>query len=258
MLLEGRKAFVTGAAQGIGAGIARVLASNGARVVIVDIQETEASALAHEIGGHAVIADLTTQEGCRRAVSEAVNSLGSLDIIVNNAAPARNRSLIGEIEGSDWDIHATLILQAAAWLVAAAQPHLGPGASVVNVSSVTARSVGVDQCTWPYHVAKSGLDQLTRYLACRLGPSGVRVNAVAPALVDRDVGRKLSDDPEMARIIRATVPLGRAATAADIGNAVAFLSSDAASYITGQVLTVDGGLGAREVFGAGILASGEK
>jgi 3-oxoacyl-[acyl-carrier protein] reductase len=254
-MLEGQAALVTGAAQGIGAGIARVLAAKGARVCIVDIQAAEAAKLAEEIGGHAVEADLTTKEGCERAVAGTVAAFGRLDIIVNNAAPARNRALIGEIAGSDWEPHASLVLQAAAHLVDAARPHLKAGASVVNISSVTAHSIGVDQCSWPYHVSKAGLNQLTRYFACRLGPDGIRVNAVAPALVDRDVGRKLSDDPDMAKVIRATVPLGRAGAAADIGEAVAFLCSSAASYITGQVLVVDGGLGAREVFGAGLSAS---
>ena len=257
MLLEGRIALVTGGAQGIGAGIARVLADNGARVSIIDVQSRNASKLARDIGGCAVAVDLTTEQGCRAAVEDTVAALGGIDIIVNNAAPARNRDLIGEISGSDWDLHAALVVQAVTRLVEAAQPHLKPGASIINISSVTAHSVGVDQCSWPYHASKAGLNQLTRYLACRLGPDGIRVNAVAPALVDRDEGRKLSDDPEMARIIGATVPLGRAGSAADIGNAVAFLCSEAASYITGQVLVIDGGLGAREVFGAGISAARE-
>lgn len=255
MLLEGRRALVTGAAQGIGAGIARVLAAKGAIVVIVDVQAQEAATLAREIGGHAVTADLATVEGCATAVAEAVTFAGGIDIIVNNAAPARNRDLVGEIEGSDWDAHATLVLQSVTRLLSAAKPYLGAGASIVNISSINASAIEADQCTWPYHVSKAGLNQLTRYLACRLGPDGIRVNAVAPALVDRDIGRKLSDDPEMARIIRATVPLGRAASATDIGNTVAFLASDQASYITGQIITVDGGLGAREVFAAGILGS---
>lgn len=255
MLLEGRLALVTRAAQGIGAGIARVQAGNGARVSIIDIQAEQASKFARDIGGCAVDADLTTKEGCQKAVQETVATLGGLDIIVNNAAPARNRELIGDIEGSDWEVHAALVLQAVTHLIDAARPHMKPGASVINISSVTAHSVMPDHCSWPYHVSKAGLNQLTRYLACMLGPDGVRVNAVAPALVDRDEGRKLSDDPEMARIIGATVPLGRAGSARDIGNAVAFLCSDAASYITGQVLIVDGGLGVREVFAAGVSAS---
>lgn len=257
MQLNGRCALVTGAAQGIGAGIARSLAASGARIAVVDLQGDEANRLAREIGGIAVVADLATRAGCGHAVREAVSQFGRLDIIVNNAAPARNRSLIGEIEGSDWDAHATIVLQAAAWLIEAAHAHLGRGASIVNVSSATASSIAEDQCTWPYHVSKAGLDQFTRYFACRLGGEGIRVNAVAPALVDRDVGRRLSDDPAMARVIRATVPLRRAGSASDIGNAVAFLCSDAASYITGQVLTVDGGLGAREVFGAGVRSINE-
>ena len=103
-----------------------------------------------------------------------------------------------------------------------------------------------------YHSAKAGLDQFTRWLAVRCGPRGVRVNAVAPGLVDRDVGPKLVDNPVNRRIVEAVVPLGRAASGREIAKTVIFLASDAASYITGQVLAVDGGLEVNEVFGAGL------
>jgi len=246
--------MVTGGAQGIGAGIATVLAEYGAKVAIIDVQDEKASEHAVAIGGVAISADLMTQSGCQQAVDDTLAACGGIDIIVNNAAPGRNRSLLYDIGDIDWNAHADLVINAVTRLVDAARPHLNPGAAIVNVSSVAGQTVMVDHCNWPYHVSKAGLDQLTRYLACLLGPSGIRVNGVAPTLVDRDVGRKLSDDADANRVIKATVPLGRAGSARDIGNAVAFLSSDAASYITGQVLTVDGGIGVREIFGAGLSA----
>ena len=147
-------------------------------------------------------------------------------------------------------------MDAAVQLADFASEHLalsGRGA-IVNISSVTASSIAIDQCSWPYHVSKAGLDQLTRWLAVRFGGLGIRVNAVSPGLVDRDIGRKLSDNLEHREIIEAVVPLKRAGTSEDIARAVVFLSSIQASYITGQVLTVDGGLGINEVFGAALKA----
>lgn len=255
--LNGRVALVTGGAQGIGAGIARTLVGYGVRVAIVDHQEDKAAELVEAFlanGGSAcaVGCDLSSAEGCRTAVEGTVAALGRLDIVVNNAAPGRDRSLVGELSGADWDEHAALVVGAVATLAEQAAPFLAESGSgsIVNLSSTIATSIADDQCTWAYHVSKAGLDQLTRYLACRLGPQNIRVNAVAPGLVDRDSGRRLSDDPEVSRIIRNTVPLRRAASSSDIGETVAFLASDSAAYVTGQVLAVDGGLGVREVFGA--------
>ena len=125
---------------------------------------------------------------------------------------------------------------------------------IVNISSVVSNSVGIDQCSWPYHVSKAGLDQLTRWLAVRFGGQGIRVNSVAPGLVDRDMSPKLSDSAENNAIISQIVPLGRAGSSKDIAHSVVFLCSQQSAYITGQVLTVDGGLGINEVFSASLRA----
>lgn len=260
--LKGRIALVSGGAQGVGLGIVRTLVAQGVRVAIADLRYDKAEALAKELAefgaeAHPIGCDLSGDSDCAAAVKHAVEVFGGLDIIVNNAAPPNDRSLIGELAGTDWEAHAQVVLNAVTRLADLALPHLesSAAAAIVNVSSSTATTVADGQRTWSYHVSKAGLEQLTRYLACRLGVHGIRVNAVAPGLVDREVGRKLSDNAEMAKIIRATVPLGRAGVAHDIGQAVAFLCSDSASYITGQVLAIDGGLGLREVFGASLLAS---
>jgi glucose 1-dehydrogenase len=256
--LQGRKAVVTGGAQGIGAGIVRGLAEAGAMVTIVDRQTDKARALAGESGFGlvAVTADIGSREGCLQAIRQAREAMGGLDILVNNAAPQRNREMVGRIADADWADHESVILHAAAAMAESALDDLaasGHGA-IVNVSSILATSVGVDQSSLAYHVSKAGLDQFTRWLAVRCGTSGVRVNSVAPGLVDRDVGYKLTDNPVNRKIVEAVVPLRRAGTARDIADAVNFLASDAAAYITGQVLTVDGGLGVNEVFGASLRA----
>lgn len=259
--LDGRTALVTGGAQGIGAGICEGLVRTGAAVAIVDVQAEKARALAERLSsdGHrcvAVEADIATEEGCRSAVTQAVGAWGGLDILVNNAAPKRDREMLGRIAGADWNVHEQVVLQGAVHLTDAAVPHLAKGGrgAVVNVSSAVGTTVAVDQCSWPYHVSKAGLDQLTRWLACRLGASGIRVNAVAPGLVDRDAGPRLTDKPLHRTVVEAVVPLRRAGRAADIAQAVIFLCSDQSAYITGQVLAVDGGLGLAEVFGASLRA----
>lgn len=259
--LKGMRALVTGGAQGIGAGICAGLAAAGAAVAVVDRQVGKAQNIATQIvarGGMAIAvsADIISEDGCRRAVNDSVAGLGGLDILVNCAAPGRNRTMLGKLIGADWDIHQEIVLNAAVTLAEAATDHLAASGCgvIVNISSVTSTSVGVDHCSWPYHVSKAGLDQLTRWLAVSLGGRGIRVNAVAPGLVDRDVGPKLTDNSQHRATIEAVVPLGRAGSAHDIAQAVVFLSSDQSAYITGQVLIVDGGLGVGEVFATSLRA----
>ncbi|MCX7177190.1 MAG: SDR family oxidoreductase [Proteobacteria bacterium] len=259
--LKGMRAFVTGGAQGIGAGICIGLARAGAAVAVVDIQTGKTQDIVDQIvagGGMAIpiSADICSEDDCRRAIDDAVAGLGGLDILVNCAAPGRNRNMLGKLSDVDWDTHQQIVLNASAILADAACDHLaasGHGA-IVNISSVTSHSIAVDQCSWPYHVSKAGLDQFTRWLAVRFGGRGIRVNAVAPGLVDRDSGHKLTDNPQHRAVVEAIVPLGRAGHADDIAQAVVFLCSRQAAYITGQILTVDGGLGVAEVFGASLRA----
>lgn len=259
--LEGMRAFVTGGGHGIGAAICRGLAVAGASVAIVDIKIDPAHALLDELiagGANAICitADISHENGCVAAVNKCVAELGGLDILINCAAPGRDRSMLGKLIEVDWELHHQTVLGAAVNLTNAALAHLAASGngSVVNISSVTGAVIAVDQCSWPYHVSKAGLDQLTRWLAIRLGERGVRVNAVSPGLVDRDEGPKLTNKPEHRAIINEVVPLRRAGTGEDIANAVTFLASRQSAYITGQVLIVDGGLGINEVFGASLRA----
>jgi NAD(P)-dependent dehydrogenase (short-subunit alcohol dehydrogenase family) len=253
--LTGMRALVTGGAQGIGAGICQGLARAGAAVAIVDLQVDKAQYLTTQImesGGRAIAvsADISSEDGCRQAVATTIGDFGGLDILVNCAAPGRNRDMLGKLADADWDIHQKVVLNAAVFFADAASDYLAASGlgTIVNISSVTSYSIGVDHCSWPYHVSKAGLDQLTRWLAVRFGGQGVRVNAIAPGLVDREAGPKLSDNMEHRAVIKEIVPLGRAGNNQDIAQAVVFLCSKQSSYITGQVLTIDGGLGINEVF----------
>jgi 3-oxoacyl-[acyl-carrier protein] reductase len=260
--LQGMCAMVTGGADGIGAAICRGLALAGAAVAVVDLKVESEQFVVAKIcsdGGNAIYigADISDEAACADAVQTCVEKLGGLNILVNCAAPGRNRSMLGKLAQTDWGLHQQVVLSAAANLTNAALEHLTVGGhgAVVNISSVTGAAIAVDQCSWPYHVSKAGLDQLTRWLAVRLGERGIRVNAIAPGLVDRDAGPKLTDNPEHRAIIKSVVPLQRAGRGEDIANAVVFLSSRQSSYMTGQVLTVDGGLGVNEVFGASLRIS---
>jgi glucose 1-dehydrogenase len=259
--LKGMRAMVTGGAQGIGSGLCFELASAGAAVAIVDLQAKKANIVANKIvanGGIAfsILADLASEGGCHQAVTTAIDGLRGLDILVNCAAPSRNKMMLGKLTDADWAIHQQIVLNATVLLADAASEYLAASGRgvIVNISSVTSNSIAIDHCSWPYHVSKAGLDHLTRFLAVRLGKNGIRVNAIAPGLVDRDEGPKLSDSFSNRSIINEIVPLGRAGTAHDISQVLIFLCSKQSAYITGQVLTVDGGLGLNDVFSASLRA----
>lgn len=251
--LDGGAAIVTGGAQGIGRGIVRALAEAGAAVAIADIQEEPGRALVDEIvdtGGKAtfVRVDLSRESDIENMVKATVDAFGHLDILVNNARP-RLRTLSFEDSLDEWDTALDVLLKASALAVKYALPHFvrAGGGSVVNISSTNAFFVSGQPAA--YHVAKAGLNQLTRYLARELGPRNVRVNAVCPGLVDLpEDGRVLTAEAVNRKITESIVPLQRAASPQDIGNAVCFLCSDQAAYITGQILTLDGGTGVGDHF----------
>lgn len=254
--LGGRAAIITGAAQGIGAGIARRLAAEGVLITVADIQEDKGKALADELGSRDKTAmfvktDVSREDELAQLVETAVASFGSLDIIVNSAAPPRNASISLGDSLASWDAEQALLLRSHLMIADKALPHLAASGHgcIIGIASVLAWAVGEQTCT--YHVAKAGLVQATRYLAAHFGPEGVRVNCVCPGIVDRDEGPRLTDDPINRAVAQVAVPLGRAGLAVDVANAVAFLCSDQAAYITGHSLVVDGGLTLGEPFSIG-------
>ena len=247
--LQGMRAIVTGGAQGIGKGICLELALEGATVVIADLNKDKSEELVKKIvklgeNAIAIQADISSKEGCQKLVNKAIDKLGGLDILINCAAPGRDKSKMMDLGEADWDAHQSIVIKAASILSDETRKFLkvsGRGV-IINISSTTSESVGLGVCSWPYHVSKAGLNQLTRWLACRLGDEGIRVNSVSPGLVDRDDGPKLSDNLERMALVKEILPLGRPAKTKEIAQVVAFLCSEKSSYITGQVLVVDGGL----------------
>jgi glucose 1-dehydrogenase len=257
LTLDGMIALVTGGAQGIGAGICYELAFSGASVGVIDLQLEKAQDIVNTIsenGGKAIAikADITSEIECKQAVNKLIKEYGNINILVNCAAPKRKKENLKKIMNEDFEQHNQVVIKATAFLSDLVSKNMkeNENNSIVNISSVIGSTVALDQCSLSYHITKAGLDHLTRWMAVQFGSRGIRVNAIAPGLVDRDVGIKLTDSNLNKLVINEIVPLQRAGKAKDIGQAVVFLCSKNSSYITGQVITVDGGMGLNEVFGA--------
>ena len=235
--LAGKRALVPGASRGIGRSIAIELASAGADVVVgYRSGNEEAEAVAQEIGAVAVQADVGDPEQARRLVEEA----GDLDVLVNNAGITRD-GLIARMPDADWDDVLSTNLSGAFYTCRAAARGMmrKRAGAIVNVSSIVGVHGNPGQTN--YSASKAGIIGLTKALARELGPRSVRANVVAPGYV----GTQLTDVlPEQLReAMLANTPLGRLGDPEDVARAVRFLASDAAAYITGEVLLVDGGLG---------------
>ena len=243
--LDGRVAFVTGAGSGIGADIARRMAYAGACVAVVDRDGDAARATAASIevdGGRSwpVVADLSVASERRSALDEAVSKLGSVDVLVNNAADHGKRHDFLEVDQDEWDRVLATNLTATAMLCQAVAPSMAQSGSgaIINLAAIQA---SLPLPTYVSYVAtKGGIVSLTKALAVEFGPLGIRVNAVAPgAITSGSTQRALieSGNPD------ATSPtlLGRMGTGDDVASVCVFLASAAASFVTGAVLAVDGG-----------------
>jgi len=237
-VLTGRTAVVTGGSGAIGSAIARSLAAQGATVAVVDADE-RAESVAAEVGGFAIVSDLTGPAVPLRIVEQAITTTGSLDVLVN-AAGIQVRTAAVDITASEWERLLAVNLTAAYRLTQAAVTALSATrGSIINIVSLSAdRAVaGIV----PYGATKAALVQLTRGLAVELGPLGIRVNAVAPGYVLTPMTASILEQPDFRDRVLARIPLGRLADGDDIADVVTFLASDAARYMTGTVLPVDGG-----------------
>ena len=235
--LEGKTALVTGGSRGIGRAIAVELGRAGATVVVgYRSGKDEAEAVAAEVGGRAIQADVADPDAAKALVEDA----GDLDILVNNAGITRD-GLLARMADEDWrDVIETNLSARFYTCRAVARPMMKKrGGSIVNISSIVGVHGNPGQTN--YAAAKAGIIGFTKSLARELGSRGVRANVVAPGYVSTQLTDVLPDGAKAAML--AATPLGRLGDPEDIAGAVRFLCSDAASFITGEVLLVDGGLG---------------
>ena len=235
--LEGKTALVTGASKGIGKAIATELAAAGATVVVgYRSGKEEAEALAGEIGGRAVQADVSDADEAKRLVEEA----GDLDILVNNAGLTRD-GLLARMSDDDWQTVLDTNLASVFYTCrAVTRPMMKKRAgAIVNISSIVGVHGNWGQTN--YAASKAGIIGFTKSLARELGSRNIRANVVAPGYVKTQLTDVLPEEATGAML--ENTPLGRLGDPEDVAGAVRFLCSDAASFITGEVLLVDGGLG---------------
>jgi len=242
--LEGRIALVTGASQGIGRACALALAATGATVALAARNEAKLAEVQAEIeaaGGkaHAFALNVSSEESIKSGAKEILARFGKVDILVNNAGIARD-DLMLRMKRTDWDdVLATNLTGTFLLTQALLRAMLkGRWGRIVNISSVVGRTGQAGQVN--YSASKAGLIGMTRSLAREVASRGVTVNAVAPGYIETPMTAVLNDEQRTAMM--AQIPLGRAGTEAEIAQAVAFLASEGAGYITGAVLDVNGGM----------------
>jgi len=239
--LNGRVCLITGAAQGIGAACARRFAREGAAVVLADIDDARGQALAQELGALYLHCDVGDKAQVDALVAQTLAAHGRIDVLVNNAGIFKAADFL-DVSEADFDAvlrvnlkGAFLVGQAVARAMAAA----GRGA-IVNMSSVN--GVLAIPTIASYNVSKGGINQLTRAMALALADRGIRVNAVAPGTIATELAAQavLTSEEARTRILSRT-PLKRLGQPEEIAEVVAWLASDAASYLTGEIVTADGG-----------------
>jgi 3-oxoacyl-[acyl-carrier protein] reductase len=235
--LEGKTALVTGGSRGIGAAIARELAAAGASVVVgYRSGQEEAEAIAGEIGGRAIQADVANPEDAKRLVEEA----GDLDILVNNAGTTRD-GVLARMSDDDWRTVIETNLSSVFYTCRAVSRGMMKrrAGSIVNLSSIVGIHGNWGQAN--YAASKAGIIGFTKSLAQELGSRGVRANVIAPGYIKTALTDVIPEEAKEQML--SLTPLGRLGDPEDVAGAVRFLCSDAAAFITGEVLVVGGGLG---------------
>ena len=244
MLVEGKIAVVTGAAQGIGKAIALCLAREGADVIISDISKEKAQEVASEVESLgrrslSVTVDVTDDEEIGRAVTKSLDKFNRIDILVNNAGITKDALLV-RMKHSDWeDVINTNLTGVFNWMKACAKPMMKQKSGrIVNVSSIIGLVGNTGQGN--YAASKAGILGLTKSAARELALWHINVNAVAPGFIATQMTEKLPE--EIKKKMLSSIPIGRWGKPEEVARAVLFLVSEMSSYITGQVMNVDGGM----------------
>lgn len=252
MRFSGKCVVITGAASGIGRAATLLFAREGAQVFAADLNLDGAKAVAAEAAGITPVAcDVCDVAQIKALMDQAAGACGGIDVVFNNAGAGGAREGIDEIDADGWDFTFHLLLRSVAMGIRYAVPHMKgrPGAAIVNTSSVAA--VGPGYSPTAYAVAKAGVLHLTKCAATDLAQFGIRVNAVQPGFINTNIFTASMEMPaEMVDTAKAMIaqmssqaqPVARGGQPDDIANAVAFLCSDAASFMTGASLIVDGGI----------------
>ncbi len=243
MRLEGKVAVITGAGRGIGREAALLFASEGAKIVVADV-DSHAETVAAEIvagGGKALFirTDVTDRETCQAMASSAVKEFGRIDILVNNAGIVRDGQLV-KLTEADFDLVVDVNLKGTFNTTQAVVPHMieqGSG-RIINVSSVVGLYGNFGQTN--YAATKAGVIGMTKVWARELGKKGINVNAVAPGFIQTEMTEGVPE--KVLDLMRSKTPLGRLGSARDVANIYLFFASDEAAFVHGAVLSVDGGL----------------
>ena len=246
---EGRRVVITGAAANIGAATAAIFAHEGARLVIGDrdpqTQQTVDKLVAEGAIASFIQTDVSSEESMKALMDGSARALGGIDIIVNNAGIQRSGNVLSS-SLADWDAHFAVNARSNFLAAKYAVPYLkeGVNGNIVNMASLAALRGGAGLSA--YAASKGAIISFTTALSNELGPDGIRVNAVAPGWIDTsfnepiiaELGGRAAQDV----VVKASVPLGRQGTAEEVAEVIVFLASDAASYVNGQTIAIDGGI----------------
>ncbi len=241
--LEGQVAIVTGGGAGIGRGIAELFAQAGAAVVVSDLKEDTAAAVANSINDHggralAVACDVTNGQDLEKLVNATLDAFGKITLLINNAGGGGPKPFDMPMDTFIWAYKLNVFSVFHLCQLCASHMEAAGGGAIVNISSMSAENKNINMAS--YSSSKAAVSHLTRNIAFDLGPKGIRVNAIAPGAIKTDALATVLT-PEIEKVMLKHTPLARLGEPRDIAYAALFLCSPAASWVSGQVLTVSGG-----------------